>query len=91
MLDELAEVADEWLQMPEGERISWSLDWDQVMGSHLPELQRHYSRRELTPEQRLGYRQLRCRLKEALPTIQRLELYPPPVLLEDRPRKRSRA
>jgi hypothetical protein len=91
MLDELAEVAEEWLLMPEGERVSWSLDWDQLMGSHLPELQRHYSKRDLTPEQRVDYRDLRCRLKEALPTIQRLGLYPPPVPLEDRPRKRDRA
>ena len=74
-LDELTEVAEEWQEMPDGERTSWSLDWDQVMGSDLPEIEQYYRCGKLTAEQRARYRDLRRRLKAALPTIERLNLF----------------
>jgi hypothetical protein len=84
-LDELAEVAEEWTKMPDGERASWSLDWDQLMTSDLPEIEQYYRCGKLAAEQRARYRDLRRRLKAALPTIERLNLCPPPVPLVDRP------
>ena len=32
MVGDLWEVVDEWDSLDDGERASWSLDWDQVMG-----------------------------------------------------------
>lgn len=82
MLGDLPEVAQEWTQLGDGERASWSLDWDQLMGSDLTLLERYYRAGELTADQQRRYRAVLHKLEEALPLIERLHLYPPPVLPE---------
>ena len=83
MLGDLPELADEWDELSDGERVSWSLDWDQIMASDLPLLDRQIRAGEMTTEQETRYRALLCELKAMLPTIQRLQLYPPPVPLDE--------
>jgi len=83
MLGDLPEVAEEWPQLSDGERVSWSLDWDQIMASDLRVLDRHYRAGAMTTEQEARYRKLLCMLKDLPPLIERLQLYPPPVSLEE--------
>ena len=82
MLGDLPEVAQEWDELSDGERVSWSLDWDQIMASDLTVLDRHFRAGEMTTEQEVHYRTLLCELNAMLPTIQRLRLYPPTVPLD---------
>ena len=81
MLGDLPEVAGEWDDLTDGERASWSLEWDHAMGTYLVVLDRHYCSGELTSAQQASYRKLLQELKEALPLIEKLKLYPPPVPL----------
>src|SRR3712207_6102860 len=83
MLGDLPEVAQEWDELSDGERVSWSLDWDQIMASDLLLLDRQFRAGAMTTEQETRYRALLCDLTAMLPTIQRLQLYPPPVPLDD--------
>ncbi len=82
-LGDLSEIAGEWTQLNDGERASWSLDWDQLMATYLPLLERSYRSGAMTPDQRARYCAILRQLKEALPLIERLQLYPPPVPLEE--------
>ena len=82
MLGDLPEIAEEWSELHEGERVSWSLDWDQAMGTNLRFLNVQYHAGTMTEQQCARYRELLRRLKEHWPIIQRLGLYPPPVPLE---------
>ncbi len=82
-LGDLPEVAEEWAELADGERASWSLDWDQLMGTYLVLLERHYRAGTMTPDQRALYHELLDRLQAALPLIEQLQLYPPPVPLGD--------
>ena len=82
-LGDLSEVAGEWTQLNDGERASWSLDWDQLMATYLPLLERSYRSGAMTPDQQVRYGEVLRQLKEALPLIQRLQLYPPPVPLDE--------
>jgi hypothetical protein len=81
MLGDLPEVAEDWARMGEGERVSWSLDWDQVMGGVQVTLDPPYRAGEMTPDQRARYRDLLRELAAALPVIERLQLQPPSVPL----------
>jgi len=76
----LPEVARAWADMSDGERASWSLDWDQLMGTYLRLLERHYRVGTLTRDQQARYRVLLSKLEAVGPLIARLDLYPPPVL-----------
>lgn len=81
-LGDLPEVAEDWTTLSEGERVSWSLSWDQVMGSDLPFLETQYRSGVITKAQQSEYRKLLKEIKEHLPLIERLGLYPPRVPLE---------
>ena len=81
MILDLPEVADEWSEMGGGERASWSHDWDQLMGALKVTLDPQYRSGAMSPDQGRSYRDLLRRLEEALPIIDRLQLYPPPVAL----------
>lgn len=81
-LDDLAEVAATWDSLSELDQVDFSLQWDHLMADYLTELDEYYWGGEMTPEQQEHYRELLCKLKEALPLIERLNLYRPPVLLE---------
>jgi hypothetical protein len=82
MLGDLPEVAEEWNQLDDGERAHWSLDWDQLMGSHLRLLEERFRAGQMTAAQQQRYRAVLSELKGALPLIERLDLYRPPVPLE---------
>ena len=81
-LGDLPELAEEWDQLADGERASCSLDWDHLMGTYLIIVNRHYRSGDMAPDQRCRYERLVGELKKALPLIERLKLYPPPVPLE---------
>jgi hypothetical protein len=83
MLGDLPEVAQEWDELSDGERVSWSLDWDQLMGALKVTLDPYYRSGAMTDDQRARYGTILGQLKEALPLIQRLQLYPPPVPLDE--------
>ena len=78
---DLTEVADEWDDLADGERVSWSIDWSNEM-SGLQSLARYAAENALTADQQARYRDLLRRLAGALPIIERLDLYRPPVSLE---------
>lgn len=86
MIGDLPEIAQEWVELADGERVSWSLDWDQVMGGLQVILAPRYRAREMTAEQEARYRELLRRLEETLPVIESLRLTLPPVLLDERDR-----
>jgi hypothetical protein len=81
-LGDLPEIAAEWAELGDGERVGWSTDWAQIMASDLPELERYRRAGQLTPEQATRYRGLLRQLAAALPTVEQLGLYPPTVPLE---------
>lgn len=77
MLGDLPEVAQEWPQMGKAERASWSLDWDQVIGTHLQVLDQHYHAGAMTLHQQAEYNETRRRLGELLPIVRQLGLFEP--------------
>jgi hypothetical protein len=82
MIADLPEVAAEWDELSDGERASWSLDWDQLMGSYLYLLDKYYRSQQLTPDQQVRYCTILRRLRESMALIDELQLFPPPVPLE---------
>jgi hypothetical protein len=82
VLGDLREVSAEWDAMSDGERASWSADWDQLMTTYLPLVDRHARANRMPEEQLDCYREVLRALREALPTIERLGLCRPPVSLE---------
>lgn len=85
LLSELASLpatAAEWDSLPDWNRASIALDWAHLMADYLPELRRCSEDGSMTTEQCVRYRELLRELKAALPTIERLGLYRPPVPLD---------
>jgi hypothetical protein len=62
-----------------GERTSWSLDWDQSMATILPELELACTNAAMTPAQQDHFHQLQAELRDALPLIEQLDLFPPRI------------
>lgn len=77
----LPEVEQEWGQLGDLQRAAWSIDWDNEM-SKLRFLAQDCSAGLLTADQQARYRDLLRQLGELLPTIERLDLYRPPVPLK---------
>jgi hypothetical protein len=82
MLIDLPEVAEEWCELGEGERVSWSHDWDQLMGALEAILYPTYQSGSMTDEQRVRYRQILCTLQASLSTLRRVGLREPTVPLD---------
>jgi hypothetical protein len=80
MLDEVSQNQTLWSEMGEGELVSWSMDWTQIMSSHVPLIEQHYQAGTLRTEDRKRYQRLRSRLLALRPEISRLQLTPPPDL-----------
>lgn len=78
-VEDLPEIVEEWKQLAEGERVSWSLDWAHLMADYLTELHEYYRADQMALNQRARYLDLLRKLKEAMPLIERLNLYRPPV------------
>jgi hypothetical protein len=80
MLADLEGIAREWDRLPEGERVSWSLDWSNEM-SGLERVATDALSGLLTPSQERAYRALVQRLAKARPLLMTLGLYLPDVSL----------
>ncbi len=78
MLGDLPEVADEWADLSDGERESWSHDWDNEMGS-LHYLAGCVAQGCLDKESISRYHGILDRLTDALPTLKHLNLQLPSV------------
>ena len=81
-VEDLPNVSAEWDQWTEGNRVSYSLDWDHLMADYLTELDGHHRAGDLTPDQQARYLELLQKLKATLPIIHHLNLYPPTVPLD---------
>ncbi len=81
-VEDLPVLAKEWEMLPDGERASDALQWDHLMADYLTELDEHYRAGRMTSPQQACYQDLLSKLKEAIPIIQKLNLYRPPVPLE---------
>jgi hypothetical protein len=83
MLGDLPDVAAEWESLDAAERDGWSLDWSNEM-SGLRRLAQDASEGLLTSAQEERYHVVLEKLREALPTVERLALYVPPIGLNER-------
>lgn len=83
-LADLPEVANEWADLPEPERLSWALDWSNDM-SKLEHLGHYAAQGLLTIEQQERYRQLAQQVREVFPLLERLTLYRPRLPAAERP------
>lgn len=82
-VNDLFDVAAEWKILSKEERVEESLHWAHLMADFLPELYGYRCDELLSEEQHERYEELRGRLKEALPLIETLNLYRPPVPLDE--------
>ncbi|MBA2447187.1 MAG: hypothetical protein H0V51_04080 [Chloroflexi bacterium] len=82
-VNDLPNLAKEWEELPDWNRASISLDWDHLLADYLTELERVYRGGAMTPDQQARYRELRCKIRAALPLFERLRFLPIPVPLED--------
>lgn len=80
--EDLPNVEREWDAWEDQERASYFLGWDQVMSTYLREADRGYRAGALPPALREEYRDMLRALQAALPLIERLNSYRPPVSLE---------
>ncbi|HEX5416564.1 MAG TPA: hypothetical protein VFZ25_12915 [Chloroflexota bacterium] len=85
MLADMPELASEHDTgvLPEDERISWSLDWDQAMGTDLRILDQADNAARLNEDQQRRYHEVIKSLREGLPLIRRLGLSEPTVPLDE--------
>jgi hypothetical protein len=81
MVSEMAEIVDDWWNLPESVRVSWSLDWDQAMGTLLPHVESARQAGQLNAVQETRYHSLLDTLEQLTPTIIRLNLFRPLVSL----------
>lgn len=82
MLDELVEVTGEWDDIPEPERTSWMMDWDQFALDKIRMITEDYARGRLTPEQEAEYRRLISRIEQHRDLIHRFGLTMPRIPVE---------
>lgn len=78
---DLHEIAAEWDKASDQDRVADSLYWDQYMGTYLVELEDLAKAGKLSGQQRERYAQLKSKLREAMPLIEELNFYRPPVEL----------
>ncbi|HEX5503767.1 MAG TPA: hypothetical protein VFW96_14180 [Thermomicrobiales bacterium] len=77
-VDFLPELAEDWAAEDEVNRVTWLLEWEELM-SRLAGLDEAYHAGTMTTEQRKRYRALRATLRELLPLLARLGLPLPPA------------
>lgn len=82
MIGDLADVAAEWPELSGAERASWSLDWDQIMGSVESVLDPAYRAGSMTRDQQEQYRDLLGRLRDGTSTLERMGLQRPTPALQ---------
>ncbi len=81
MLEELSDNFERWREMLEGEQVSWLLDWDQFIHILEHTLNKAYVSNQMTPAHKTRYKELLSKIKDATPTIQKLNLTEPNVSL----------
>ncbi|MGI8912676.1 MAG: hypothetical protein ACR2JY_02605 [Chloroflexota bacterium] len=72
-------LAEEWEHLGESTQVTLSLDWEHSIADYLAELDEHSRNGQMAPPQQARYWALRNNLQDALPLIQRLGWYIPPV------------
>ncbi|HEU5424482.1 MAG TPA: hypothetical protein VFU72_13130 [Nitrolancea sp.] len=77
-LEFLPEMGEFWPEEPEGSRVSYSLEWDELMRRliHLSHLERS---EKLSPDQTRRLHALLRTFQALTPTIERLGLYRPAI------------
>ncbi len=83
MLEELAEFSQEWDEIPDWKQDDWTLEWGQFLNKLKYVLHKAYQSGQMTPEQKNQYKELWSKLKEAAPTLKKLDPSPPPVSLAE--------
>ncbi|MCX6023508.1 MAG: hypothetical protein NTZ05_17605 [Chloroflexi bacterium] len=78
----MPDLLEEWDTLEQHAQVSESLSWSHLMADYLTELDQHYRAGEMPPEQASRYRDLLCKLKDALPIIGQLQFWRPQVSLE---------
>ena len=82
MVLDLPELAEEWEEITGAERASWAHDWDQVIAGDLRILDDLCRSGRLSTEQVAQFKEVLRLLDEAAPLIERLQLYPPEIVLK---------
>lgn len=81
-VEELPETARGWASLADLDRASFSLEWDHLMADYLTELDDSFRAGSMTSDQQARFHNLLERLKAALPIVDRLGLYHPPISLD---------
>ena len=76
MLGDLLDIAAEWESLAEGERVAWSIEWDNEMAG-LEQISRLAACGELAPDLYSRYRRVLTEIYEAAPILDRLNLASP--------------
>ncbi len=79
-LDDFDILAEDWATMEDGPKVSFSLEWDQLILGLLPELDKYVKEKQLTTRQIKLYQELLDQLTDLLPTIDSMGLTRPTVL-----------
>ncbi len=80
----LRELASDPAKAEDGASVyDFSIRWGTLMSGRLMRLEHYYRAGELTEDQERRYRELRRKLGDATPQIERLGIGHPPVPLED--------
>lgn len=81
-VEDLPTVLKEWDTLPDWNRASIRLDWAHLMADYMAELD-HYARtKKMTVAQQAQYEEVLRKLTDAMPIIEQLNLFRPPVRLD---------
>ena len=82
MLEELADISQEWDEIPDWEQADWSLEWEQFLSFLRHDLEAAYKSSQMTSQQKAQYKKLLANLKDVAPILKKLNLSQPPLLAE---------
>jgi hypothetical protein len=81
-VDDLPNVEAEWETLPDWNQASIAIEWAHLMADYLTELDELNRDRSMSDDQQLRYCAMLHALAAAMPIIERLDLYRPPIPLE---------
>ena len=90
-IGDIRELASEWTNLHEAERISEELEWLNDMAGDLPFLHAQYVGATMSDAQRQRYYALLRDLQELMPTLLRLEMELPHVPIDEVLREQAAA
>ena len=70
-IDNLSAIEEEWPHMLDDHQAAFLLEWDEMM-ARMESLDRARHAYQMHPVQQARYRELLCKLEEAMPIIERL-------------------